>query len=206
MDYAESDAGELAHYLTKINRLLRNRGVRELQLPELRPSSNQLKVLIDVCHLYGIAVLLDVVYNHAGSAVKEQTSGLWFFDEMPRGNANESLYFTDRDHTGPVFAFWEGGEDHPTRDVQGFLINNARFFLEEYKIDGLRYDQVTVIDEHGGWFFAQRLSDRARAVDRRRVHIAEFWHKDRFKGVLPPEDGLGFDAVGTTACAISSAG
>ena len=195
MDYAESDADELAHYLTKINRLLRNRGVRELQLPELRPSSNQLKVLIDVCHLYGIAVLLDVVYNHAGSAVKEQTSGLWFFDEMPRGNANESLYFTDRDHTGPVFGFWEGGEDHPTRDVQGFLINNARFFLEEYKIDGLRYDQVTVIDEHGGWFFAQRLSDRARAVDRRRVHIAEFWHKDRFKGVLPPEDGLGFDAV-----------
>ena len=194
MDYGETNAGELAHYLTKINRLLRNRGARELQLAEVRSSINQLKVLIDVCHLHGLAVLFDVVYNHAGSAVKEQTSGLWFFDEMPRGNPNDSLYFTDQDHTGPVFAFWEGGEDDHTRDVQGFLINNARFFLEEYKVDGLRYDQVTVIDQHGGWFFAQRLSERARELDRRRVHIAEFWHNDRFKGVLPAPNGLGFDA------------
>jgi 1,4-alpha-glucan branching enzyme len=193
MDYAEADAAELAHYLTKVNRLLRNRGAQELELADVRSSVNQLKVLIDVCHLYGLAVLLDVVYNHAGSAVKDQTSGLWFFDEMPRGNANDSLYFTDQDHTGPVFAFWEGSENDHTRDVQGFLTNNARFFLQEYKIDGLRYDQVTVIDQHGGWFFAQRLSERAREVDRRRVHIAEFWHNERFKGVLPPPNGLGFD-------------
>lgn len=96
-------------------------------------------------------MLVDVVYNHAGSGVKEQTSGLWFVDEMPRDNPNDSLYFTDQNHTGPVFAFWEGGDGHHTRDVQGFLINNARFFLEEYKVDGIRYDQVTVVDQHGGW-------------------------------------------------------
>jgi 1,4-alpha-glucan branching enzyme len=195
MDYGETDAGELAHYLTKVNRLLRNRGARELQLAEMRPSINQLKILIDVCHLYGLAVLVDVVYNHAGSAVKEQTSGLWFFDEMPRGNPNDSLYFTDQDHTGPVFAFWEGGDNNPTRDVQGFLINNARFFLEEYKADGIRYDQVTVIDQHGGWFFAQRLAEKAREVDRRKAHVVEFWLGDRFKGVVSPPRGLGFDAT-----------
>lgn len=194
MDYCEPEASEVTHYVAKINRLLRNRGARELQIAEVRSSINQLKVLIDVCHLYGLAVLLDVVYNHAGSAVKDQSSGLWFFDEMPRGNPNDSLYFTDQDHTGPVFAFWEGREEDHTTDVQGFLINNARFFLEEYKIDGLRFDQVTVIDQHGGWFFAQRLSERAREIDRRKVHIAEFWHNDRFKGVLPPPNGLGFDA------------
>jgi len=195
MDYGEADAGELAQYLTRINRLLRNRGARELKLAELRSSVNQLKVLIDVCHLYGLSVLLDVVYNHAGSAVKDQTSGLWFFDEMPRGNPNDSLYFTDQDHTGPVFAFWGGAEDSLTRDVQAFLINNARFFLDEYKVDGLRYDQVTVIDEHAGWFFAQRLSAKAREMDSRKVHIAEFWANDRFKAVLPPPNGLGFDAA-----------
>ena len=194
MDYGETNAVELAHYLTKVNRLLRNRGVRELALAEVRTSIDQLKVLIDVCHLYGLAVLLDVVYNHAGGAVTGQTNGLWFFDEMPRGNPNHSLYFTDQDHTGPVFAFWEGGEDHHTRDVQGFLINNARFFLEEYKVDGFRYDQVTVIAQHGGWLFAQRLAEKARELDRRKVHISEFWDNDRFKGVVPPPQGLGFDA------------
>jgi 1,4-alpha-glucan branching enzyme len=193
MDYAETDPAELAHYLSKINTLLRERGVKALELPEIQTSVNQLKILIDVCHLYGLAVFFDVVYNHAGPAVKEQTGGLWFFDEMPRGNTNDSLYFTDREHAGgPVFAFWEGKEDN--KDVQGFLINNARFFVEEYKVDGLRYDQVTVIDEHGGWFFAQRLCERAREVDRRKPHIAEFWLGDRFKSVLHPPDGLGFDA------------
>ena len=194
MDYGKTNAAELAHYLTKVNRLLRNRGVRELALAEVRTSIDQLKVLIDVCHLYELAVLLDVVYNHAGGAVTGQTNGLWFFDEMSRGNPNHSLSFTDQDHTGPVFAFWEGGEDHHTRDVQGFLINNARFFLEEYKVDGFRYDQVTVIAQHGGWLFAQRLAEKARELDRRKVHISEFWDNDRFKGVVPPPQGLGFDA------------
>jgi 1,4-alpha-glucan branching enzyme len=193
MDYSENNAAELEHYRTKVNQLLRDRGARELEPSEIQTSVNQLKILIDACHLYGLAVILDVVYNHAGGAVREQTGGLWFFDEMPRSNPNDSLYFTDREHAGgPVFSFWEGKEEN--KDVQGFLINNARFFLEEYKADGLRYDQVTVIDEHGGWFFAQRLSAKAREVDTRKPHIAEFWLGDRFKGVLRPPSGLGFDA------------
>ncbi|MCF6155912.1 MAG: 1,4-alpha-glucan branching protein [Candidatus Brocadia sp.] len=188
MDYAESSPQELQHYLDKINTLLRDRNAQELTLAEIRTQVDQLKALIDVCHLYGLAVIFDVVYNHAGGAVKGQTGGLWFFDEAPRGNDNNSLYFIDKEHAGgPVFAFWN-------EDVQGFLINNARFFLQEYKVDGLRYDQVTVIDEHGGWFFAQRLAEKAREVDTRRPHISEFWHTDRFKSVLAPPAGLGFDA------------
>jgi 1,4-alpha-glucan branching enzyme len=193
MDYAENNLTELDHYRTKVNKLLRDRGARELDASEIQTSVNQLKILIDVCHLYGLAVILDVVYNHAGGAVKEQTGGLWFFDEMPRSNPNDSLYFTDQEHAGgPVFSFWEGKEEN--KDVQGFLINNARFYLEEYKADGLRYDQVTVIDEHGGWFFAQSLASRAREIDTRKPQIAEFWLGDRFKGVLGPPGGLGFDA------------
>jgi 1,4-alpha-glucan branching enzyme len=75
MDYAEYRPTELEHYLTKVNRLLRDRGARELDISEVQTSVNQLKILIDVCHLYGLAVILDVVYNHAGGAVKEQTGG-----------------------------------------------------------------------------------------------------------------------------------
>jgi 1,4-alpha-glucan branching enzyme len=188
MDYAESDQAELQRYLGTANHLMRERGARELTLAEMQPHSNQLKILIDICHLHGLAVLFDVVYNHAGGAVKGQTGGLWFFDEAQRGNDNDSLYFMDKEHAGgPVFAFWN-------EDVQGFLVNNARFFLKEYQVDGLRYDQVTVIDEHGGWFLAQTLAERAREVDSRRPHISELWHPARFKSVIPRPDGLHFDA------------
>lgn len=44
-------------------------------------------------------------------------------------------------------------------------------------------------------FFAQGLAAKVREVDRRKVHIAEFWLSDRFKGVVSPPQGLGFDAT-----------
>ena len=83
---------------------------------------NQFKALIDICHLHGIAVIVDVVYNHAGVGIKGQDESIWFFDRS--GNAsddNDSLYFTNQDHTGPVFAFWK-------EEVRQFLIDNAMFF------------------------------------------------------------------------------
>ncbi|MCE8425222.1 MAG: hypothetical protein J5U17_05535 [Candidatus Methanoperedens sp.] len=49
----------------KINTLLKDRHTQELTLAEIRTQVDQLKVLIDVCHLYGLAVIFDVVYNHA---------------------------------------------------------------------------------------------------------------------------------------------
>ena len=55
-----------------------------------------------------------------------------------RGDDNRSLYFTNQDHTGPVFAFWK-------EEVRQFLIDNATFFIDEYHVDGFRYDQATVI-------------------------------------------------------------
>ena len=67
---------------------------------------NQLKALVDICHHYGIAVILDVVYNHASGDIVGQPESIYFFDRVPGTNPNDSLYFTDQDHTGPVFAFW----------------------------------------------------------------------------------------------------
>src|SRR5687768_1248596 len=58
-----------------------------------------------------------------------------------------------QDHAGGrVFAFWK-------QEVRQFLIDNGKSLLQEYHVDGLRYDQVTVIAESGGWTFAQDLSD-----------------------------------------------
>ena len=46
-------------------------------------------------------------------------------------------------------------------EVRDFLIQNAKFFLDEYRVDGFRYDQVSVIDHDGaphGWRFCQDLT------------------------------------------------
>ena len=117
----------------------------------LRGSDNQLKALVDLCHVYGMAVIFDVVYNHAGGGFDENS--MWFLDRMPYGNLNDSLYFTDKGWAGgEVFAYWNDG-------VKQFLIDNAKSFYEEYRIDGLRFDEVSVMDQFGGWLTCQDMTE-----------------------------------------------
>ena len=73
MDYAVP-AGELAPYLARVNRLLTAKGFPPLAAAQLTGQINQFKAFIDLCHLYGIAVIADVVYNHAGGGFDDQSS------------------------------------------------------------------------------------------------------------------------------------
>ncbi|HTM07511.1 MAG TPA: alpha amylase C-terminal domain-containing protein [Verrucomicrobiae bacterium] len=185
MDYAV-DAGELGPYLSNINRLLAQKNRPPLIAAQLTGQISQLKTLIDLCHLYGIAVIADVVYNHAGGNFDDQS--IHFFDRPASSDNRDSIYFLPDGHAGGlVFAFWK-------REVRQFLIDNAKMFLEEYHIDGFRYDQVTVIDEHGGWFFCQDLSSTLRFIKPTAIQIAEYWGNERWRGVASPPDGMGFDA------------
>ena len=184
MDYSVP-AADLAPYVARVNRLLAAKGFGPLTAAQLTGQINQLKAFIDLCHLYGIAVIADVVYNHAGGGFDDQS--IKFFDRQPYTTDNNSLYFTDQDHAGGlVFAFWK-------QEVRQFLIDNGKSLLQEYHIDGLRYDQVTVIDEHGGWYFAQDLTNTLRFVKPAAVQIAEYWGSERWKGVAVPPYGMGFD-------------
>ena len=58
---------------------------------------NQLKALVDLCHIHGLAVILDVVYNHAGGDFGDQS--LYFFDRQPSagGHAELALLHATRD-------------------------------------------------------------------------------------------------------------
>ena len=175
MDY-EAPEAELDRYLALANRLLQQKGKAPLSREILATPLNQLKAIIDICHHYGIAVLLDVVYNHASSDLKgpDHPESIYFFDRRTGSNPNDSLYFTDQDHTGPVFAFWR-------TEVRQFLIDNAKFFIDEYHVDGFRYDQVTVIDKQNvgsGWLFCQDLNDTLKAADGSAINIAEYWGPD----------------------------
>jgi 1,4-alpha-glucan branching enzyme len=189
MDYQLAEA-EVAGYLPTVNRLLTQRGKAPVAEATLEIPINQLKVLIDICHAYGLAVILDVVFNHASGDIIGQGESLYFFDRRPGTNPNDSLYFTDQDHTGPVFAFWR-------EEVRQFLIDNARFFIDEYHVDGFRYDQVTVIDRQNagaGWRFCQDLTDTMHAARGSAVNVAEYWGPE--PAVVRPtaSDGAGFDA------------
>ena len=184
MDYAVRKA-DLPPYLARVNRLLKAKGHPEITIAQLTGQTNQLKTFIDLCHLYDIAVIADVVYNHAGGPFDKQS--LYFFDRQPEGDNEDSLYFLRDGHAGGlVFAFWK-------KEVRQFLIDNGKSLLEEYHLDGLRYDQVTVMDEHGGWFFCQDLTNTLRFVKPKAVQIAEYWGSERWKGVAPPPAGMGFD-------------
>jgi 1,4-alpha-glucan branching enzyme len=190
MDYSVLPT-DLPTYLPRVNRLLAKKGIPPLTVPELTGQINQFKVFIDLCHLYDIAVIADVVFNHAGAGDNNfnlDDQSICFFDRQKQ-SSHTRLYFTDEVHVGPIF-------DYSRPEVQQFLIDNARMHLREYHIDGLRYDQVTVIDEHGGWFFCQDLTNTLRYEKPRAVQIAEYWNYDRgqrWKGVARPPDGMGFD-------------
>jgi 1,4-alpha-glucan branching enzyme len=187
MAYQVADEGELARYLWKANALFARAGQPSLTLEQLRPGPNQLCCLIDVLHLNGIAVLFDLVYNHAGPGFNDQC--IKFLDRQPYGDDNRSLYFTEQGWVGGnVFAYWN-------QNVRQFLIDNAVQCLEEFHIDGIRYDEVTVIDSHGGGHFCQDLTGTVRFVKPEAIQIAEYWAGDRAAAVRPSPSGLGFDAA-----------
>ena len=93
----------------------------------------ELKHLIDDAHSRGIAVIMDIVHSHA---VKNEVEGLGRFD------GSYDLYF-----------YGDGRREHPAWDslcfdygknaVLHFLLSNCKFWLEEYKFDGFRFDGVT---------------------------------------------------------------
>ncbi len=75
-------------------------------------------------------MIFDVVYNHASGDIREPAGVDLLFDRAAGADPNQSLYFTDRDHTGRCSLLEAGGPQ--------FLIDNAKFFVEEYHVDCFR--------------------------------------------------------------------
>jgi 1,4-alpha-glucan branching enzyme len=146
-----------------------------------------------------------VVYNHAGGfEVKGQFDDncLYYMDRRVRlKNNNDSLYFTDQDRGtgGLAFALWN-------EDVAKFLIDNARYYLEEFHVDGFRYDEISILISTGqgsGWEFCRALTSNLRGLRNRILQNAEFWPGEfaDIPGSVGPvvapavAGGMGFDVV-----------
>ena len=188
MDYAvPPDDPEFARYVAEANRLLVAKRLTPYEPAALEGQTAQLMAVVDVFHVHGIAVIFDVctTMRAASLATRASTSSI----VRHTGDQNRSLYFTDQGWAGGlVFAFWK-------REVRQFLIDNAAALVDEYHIDGFRFDEVTVIDRNGGWVFLQDLTDTLRHLKPAAILIAEYWADQR--AVVRPraDDGAGFDAV-----------
>jgi maltooligosyltrehalose trehalohydrolase len=141
-----------------------------------------LKRLVDACHARGLAVLLDVVYNHLG----------------PEGNylARFGPYFTDRYRTP-----WGAAVnlDGPFSDeVRRFVCDNARMWLRDYRLDGLRIDAVHAIHDRSAVHILEQLAQETRALEaelgRPLVLVAESHLNDPRIVASPARGGYGIDA------------
>jgi 1,4-alpha-glucan branching enzyme len=189
--YVVVDPAVLSGYLPTINDLLVAKGYAPLQVAEITSGPNQLKALVDLCHLYGIAVVFDVVYNHAGGFEGDDHT-IYFFDRAINGDNNQSLYCTSQGLAGGLsLALWN-------RDVRQFLINNAVYFLQEFHVDGFRYDEISALlsmNAATGWSFCQNLTGTVRFVKQRAIQNAEHWPVDPSIVTPGSSGGAGFDVL-----------
>ncbi len=141
-----------------------------------------LKRLVNACHSRGLAVVLDVVYNHLG----------------PEGNylAEYGHYFTDRYRTpwGPAINF-----DGPHSDeVREFFLANALYWVTEFHIDALRLDAVHAICDASAHPFledlAEAVHERAEMLNRRIFAIPESSLNDTRLIRSAETGGFGLDA------------
>ncbi|MFZ0662555.1 MAG: malto-oligosyltrehalose trehalohydrolase [Acidobacteriaceae bacterium] len=116
-----------------------------------------LKHFVNAAHARGLAVLLDVVYNHLG----------------PSGNylARFGPYFTASHHTpwGEAVNFEQAG----SHEVRRFFIDNAKMWLRDYHFDGLRLDAVHAYVDRSAIRFMEQLGVEVHALEREtgRSHV-----------------------------------
>ena len=101
----------------------------------------EFKALVDEAHRMGIAVIMDIVHSHA---VSNEAEGLGRLD------GREDLYFY-QGAAGHHPAWGSRCFDYGKDEVKYFLLSNCKFWMEEYHLDGFRFDGVTsmVYWDHG---------------------------------------------------------
>lgn len=142
-----------------------------------------LRRLVNAAHERGLAVLLDVVYNHFG----------------PDGNylrQYSTAYFTDRHHTpwGAALNF-DGPDSHEVRE---FFIANACYWAHEYHLDGLRLDAThAIVDDSPTHILAEMVArvHETLPAERHFLLIAENEHNDPQLVRPPKAGGLGLNGV-----------
>jgi 1,4-alpha-glucan branching enzyme len=142
-------------------------------------SADDFKNLVDVFHQNGIAVILDIIWNHFSF----NDNYLWYYDST-------QIYFDDPAVDTP----WGSQADMDRDAVRDYFLHSALTWLEEYRVDGFRMDATGFMTlQAGGWSLMQELND---LVDNRfadKVVIAEQLPDDDWITRPTSIGGAGFD-------------
>ncbi len=143
---------------------------------------DDLRELIDSCHQKGIAVIMDVVYNHFG----------------PEGShlSVYGPYFTLKHQTawGAAVNF----DDRHCEYTRAMILDNIRYWLEEFRLDGLRLDAVHAIRDESNTHILQEMAAVARQIaaqEQRKIFLIAETDENNVKIINTPENGgYGIDA------------
>jgi maltooligosyltrehalose trehalohydrolase len=136
---------------------------------------DDLRALIDAAHLRGLAVVVDVVYNHIGPSGN-------VLPEYARG------YFrSEKTNT------WGKAFDYRNPSVRHFFLQNACMWFDEYRVDGLRIDAVHAIDDDSPRHLVAEIAEAAHARD---AWIIAEDERNEANLIMPArQNGWGVDAV-----------
>lgn len=155
--------------------------------------------LVTAAHELGIAVIVDVVFNHFGP----ENLSLWQFDGWQENGKGGIYFYNDWRSTTP----WaDTRPDYGRQEVRQYIRDNALMWLEEYQVDGLRWDATAWIrDVYGnegdlatgiteGWNLMRWINDEIDLRQRWSMIIAEDLRGNGALTRPTGEGGAGFDS------------
>ncbi|QQS18120.1 alpha amylase C-terminal domain-containing protein [Candidatus Saccharibacteria bacterium] len=149
------------------------------------------------CHKKGIAVILDVVYNHFSGE-----TDLWQFDGWSENGRGGIYFYNDVRGDTP----WGGRPDYGRPEVRQFILDNVTMWLSEYRLDGLRVDSTTYMRNTEGhdndpahdishaWYLLQDIVELAHKIKPSAIMIAEDCANSAYLTKPRTEQGCAFDA------------
>ncbi|SEA57208.1 1,4-alpha-glucan branching enzyme [Bowdeniella nasicola] len=149
-----------------------------------------LKTFVREAHKNGIAVIVDVVYNHFGPS----DLSIWQFDGCSENDKGGIYFYQDWRSSTP---WGDTRPDYGRREVRDFILDNARMWLRDYHMDGLRLDMTPYMragngfgdDIEEGWTMMGDVARLVRSEFPGRLAIAEDLHNDA--AVTDPAEGGG---------------
>lgn len=158
----------------------------------------QMKNFIEQCHQRGIAVLLDVVYNHIGPS--DLNKSIWKFDGYSAASDTGGIYFyEDANRYTP---WGDTRPNYATDEVRSFIRDNVISWLSDYNMDGIRMDATVYIrrrdiggpDIADGWSLMQWINDENDAAHPEKICIAEDMQDYDMMTRATSAGGAGFDS------------